>query len=518
MKIINQIALNQNQDRSHHIHVMQDRIVETLTLAEFDRQASSVAQHLYACGVRAGDRIGVLAKNGLEWAILDLAILKLGGVTAGFEMGRFDPVEAVERYGLRLLFADTPPRSGEDIIEIKRIREWTNLEPTRKRFHAGYGAADICALKFTSGSTGQPKGLEATVGSVDDSIATVQRMFDHGDKDNILVFLRLALLQQRYWIYSALAFGHDVTIATMDNVLSAARIAKPTVIMGVPGFFDLVKRQLELQQGESLPSDSVRYAAIQDLLGGRIRYLWTGSAPASRATLDFYNDCGVPLYEGYGLNETCIVAKNCPSANRIGSVGKLLPHKTLRFDTNGVMIVGSRNPVNTSYAFCAPGESERMFLPSGEVVTQDLGHLDEDGYLYVLGRVDDIVSLSSGRNVLVRPLEEGVKREANILECVLYGNGKPFLTAVISAGPRGHRADISAHIARMNRETLPEQQILGLIFAAEPFSIENGLLTSQFKPKRAEIFRRYNLELQEIYAMPLGKGELAVRYAPKSGL
>jgi long-subunit acyl-CoA synthetase (AMP-forming) len=509
MDIINELRFRNSNDTNHHIYFLKDGAVRSITLAEFDRKATAVASRLHELGLGKGDRVGIMSSNCIEWAILDLAVLKIGGVMAGLEVGRFDVRSSIETYGLRLMFVEGPAQA--DVLTMETVSEWANA--TRKTAFCPvdrYGPDDVCAIKFTSGSTGPPKGMEATVGGINDSITAVQAMFDHGDGDNILIFLRLAILQQRYWIYSALAFGHDITITSLDQVTPVAQAVHPTVIMGVPGFFDEVKRKLETEY-TGLEDRTVRKQAIESEFGGRIRYLWTGSAPASRALLEFYNDCGVPLYQGYGLNETCIVAKNCPGANRVGSVGKVLPNKTVRFDDRGVLIVGGSNPIIRRYSWCSAGDNERMFLPSGEVVTHDAGYLDDDGYLYILGRVDDVIVLSTGRNILVGPIEEDVRNTPEVHDCVLYGHGKPFLTAVVSAAST--RFDrIENHIRNMNTSLFPEQQIRGLVISPEQFSIDNGLLTSQFKPIRKEIYARLAREIGAVYEE--GGGEsLIVRTA-----
>ena len=218
-------------------------------------------------------------------------------------------------------------------VQIKeQIQSWAgdpDADPAALPPCDGYDPADICAIKQTSGSTGVPKGIEATTASVNSSMAAVQQMFGHGDGDNLLVFLPVRYLQQRYWIYSALVNGHDVTRADRITVMDVARATSPTVIMGVPGFYEQLRTRVE---ASGAAADVVaRREATQAQIGGRIRYLWTGSAPAGRATLDFFHECDVPLYEGYGLNETCIISKNHPGAVRVGSVGKVLPHKRIRF-------------------------------------------------------------------------------------------------------------------------------------------------------------------------------------------
>ena len=194
-----------------------------MTLAELDRQAASVAFRLRTRGVGRGDRVGVMSRNRIEWVLLDLAVLKLGGVVAGLDAGRFDAAIALQRYGLHHLFADDGAGDHERILRIDTVAEWTDDPPLSTPAHDGYRPEDICAIRFTSGSTGAPKGLEISTGSIDDSLTSVQEMFVHGPGDNILILHRLAALQQRYWIYSALVNGHDVTVAPHEDALPIAR-------------------------------------------------------------------------------------------------------------------------------------------------------------------------------------------------------------------------------------------------------------------------------------------------------
>jgi long-chain acyl-CoA synthetase len=503
-EFINRVALTTSSDTAHRIHFVRDGVLSSMTLAELDRRAVSVASRLRDRGVSRGDRVGVMSRNRIEWVLLDLAILKLRGVVTGLDAGRFDAPTALQRYGLHHLFGDDVAGDQERILRIDVVNEWTEDPPLPVPAHDGYRPEDICAIRFTSGSTGAPKGLEVTTGSIDDSLTSVQEMFGHGPGDNILILHRLAVLQQRYWIYSALVNAHDVTVAPHEDALPIARQTHPTVVMGVPVFYDETKRVVESSAAGDLSDPDVRREAIQAAFGGAVRYLWTGSAPASRALLDFYNGCGVPLYQGYGLVETCIVSKNHPGAHRIGSVGKVLPNKTVRFDSDGIVIVGGRHPVNTHYSWCAPGDSERMFLPSGEVRTRDLGYLDEDGYLYIRGRVDEIIVLGNGRNVLVPPLEERIKAHPAVRECILVGMGEPFLTALVS--PVNSPADaesIRTFLDEMNTTLPADQRIHGLVVSEEPFTIDNGMLSVQFKPLRKEIERRLAPQIAAVYAAEL---------------
>jgi long-chain acyl-CoA synthetase len=505
--VLNQIAAAPPAP-GHRLSVLRLDGAGGMELAELHSSARRLAQGLRGLGVGRGDRIGILAANSLEWVQLDLAALLLGVVTAGFEPGKFDPdPDLLTRYSLAVLFTDRPGSQplpgirpiGDVAALIEAADTGSPLPPVR------YAPGDATTIKFTSGSTGEPKGLAATAGSIDSSIRAIQEMFRHASDDNIFVFLPLSLLQQRYWIYSALCFGHDITVSTYEAAFVAMRRAAPTVVMGVPGFYETAKKHIERSaavssgggaSGTGHPgtghSETALRTAATRVFGDRIRYLWTGSAPARPSMLRFFNQLGMPIYEGYGMNETCIVSKNCPGASREGSVGQVLPGKKVLLDADGVISVHSDYPVNTRYEYAPPGESERVFGPDGTVRTGDLGYIDQDGFLFIRGRADDVIVLDNGKKVIVRPLEEYLKASPAIEECVVACPTQTHLVAVVSpaADPPDTEA-ISARLADANAAFGRDEQISELIIAPERFSTGNGMLTAQYKPVRKRILQAY---------------------------
>ncbi|MEW2624643.1 AMP-binding protein [Streptomyces sp. NPDC048106] len=472
---------------------------ETLSLEEFYALSGGLARQLRARGLRPGDRIGILAANCLEWALLDLAALRLGVQTAGFEAGKFTADGALlERYGLRLLFTD---QDGDHpaVLPIAQARTLATAPTDEELPPVSYGPKDATTLKFTSGSTGTPKGLAATAGSIDSSLRAVQEMFAHGPGDELFVFLPLSLLQQRYWMYSALCFGHDLTISTYQSAFPALRATRPTVVMGVPAFYDLAKRHIEARaarMADTEPADARRQAA-HHLFGDRIRYLWTGSAPAAPDTLRFLTSCGLPIYEGYGMNETCIVTKNHPGAWREGSVGRVVRGKEVLLDADGNISVRSDFPVGTAYTYAAPGASEQVFAPDGTVRTGDIGYFDADGFLYITGRADAVLSLGNGRNITVRPVEDRMRQSPAIAECVLFAHGDELVAVVSPAGEAPDRTAIEAQLESANEQGGRHERIGRVIVADQPFSIENGLLSSQYKPLRPRIREAFRTRIED---------------------
>lgn len=429
---------------------------------------------------------------------MDLAALRLKAETAGLEPGKFDPTGALmRRYGLKLLFTDRPVDAPGTVpmAEVTEMAEREDLDGPPLP-PVAWGPKDVTTIKFTSGSTGEPKGLGATAGSIDSSLKAVQEIFEHGPGDDLFLFLPLSLLQQRYWIYSALLHGHDVTVSTYEAAFAALRRVRPTVVMGVPAFYETARRQIEARlrrtEGQSLEQTA------QAVFGDRIRYLWTGSAPASPAVLRFFHDAGLPIYEGYGLNETCVVTKNHPKAHREGSVGQVLRGKEVLIGEDGVVRVRSEHPVNVRYAYAQPGDSERVFEPDGTVRTGDLGYVDEDGFLFIRGRADDVIVLDNGKKIVVRPIEEYMKADPAIAECVLFCPGQTELVAVVSpASVPADREAIAARLALTNASLAADERIGRVVVADQPFGIDNALLTSQYKPRRQRILAAHHAAVHD---------------------
>jgi long-subunit acyl-CoA synthetase (AMP-forming) len=480
-------------DAGHRISVVRLDGTETVELPELWAMAGRVAAGLRKLGVGPGDRIGVVARNCLEWVLLDLAALRLKAISAGFEPGSVKPGAALAAdYELRLVFTDEP--AGEPgVLPMAEVRAMASTASMSDIEPVAYAPDEVTTLKFTSGSTGRPKGLAATVGSIDSSLQAVQEIFGHGADDHLFVFLPLSLLQQRYWVYSALVFGHDVTVSTYEAAFVALGRTRPTVVMGVPAFFETAMKRVRAKARDLPLTEAARV-----VFGDRVRYLWTGSAPASAAVLRFFTEAGLPIYEGYGLNETCIVTKNHPGAHREGSVGKVLAGKEVLIDADGVISVRSEYPVNTRYAYAAPGDSERVFGPGGVVRTGDLGLLDEDGFLYVRGRADDVIVLDNAKKVVARPIEEHLKTCPAIEECVVLSADRAHLVAVVS--PAAEPADepaIAEQLARTNAAFGRDEQIRKVVVASPRFSVDDDTLTSQFKPRRNRILARYQAEIAD---------------------
>jgi long-chain acyl-CoA synthetase len=483
--------------------------------SEVARDVSRCVEFFRSLGISTRERIGFIGSNRYEWVVADLACLAMGLVSVPFDQHETrEAGQLVAAYDLQVILTDR-----EDLIaESPAVHSFEALldSPPIPYPLCGYrySSDDVISIRFTSGSTEVPKALAAKAKSADDSIAAVQELFRHESGDKLLVFLPLQLLQQRYWIYSAILFHFAVVVVSAAHALAVGRIAQPTVIMGVPEFFESLRGSIIKDLRKSIfrrsmfaayrilnrctfgaLSKTMRLPQVKKRLGGRVRYLWTGSAPASDQTLRFFEEMGVPLLQGYGMNEVCIVSKNTLRHNRRGSVGKLLPNKEVRIGPDGEVQVRCVYEVADSYLYCAPGENESTFLSDGFVATGDLGYLDADGYLYISGRKKDLIVLSSGKKINPNKIEHQVQGFGLTECCMASAPDTRHIVLLLRRRPGVDRAAIDAMIGAVNWTLASEERICGTHEIPEAFSVENGLLTSQFKLRRALISEKFGSEI-----------------------
>jgi long-subunit acyl-CoA synthetase (AMP-forming) len=478
---------------------------------EVGQDVASAVAFLRSLGISGGQRVGFIGSNCYEWIVADLACLALGVVAVPFEQQDTRSCEDLIRtYQLATLLTDRADRleQGQSVQPFSAVMAHSSGAGSWTAHR--WSPEEILAIKFTSGSTQLPKALAAKAKSADDSIAAVQELFEHQPGDRVLVFLPLQLLQQRYWIYSAILFHFDVIVVSAAHVLAALRVARPTVIMGVPEFFETLRSSFlrDIQGDRCARAELAGYRFINRItggalsrvlglprfkrrLGGRVRYLWTGSAPASRESLRFFAEMGVPLLQGYGMNELCIVSKNSLRHHRRGSVGRLLPNKEVQIGPDGEVLVRNRYEVANGYLHCAAGESERTFRADGFVATGDLGYLDSAGYLYITGRKKDLIVLPSGKKIDPNKIESAVQLSGLVECCLAYTTPGLRIALLLKPRPGIDAAAIEALVQRLNSTFAPEERIAATREIPEPFSVENGLLTSQFKLKRTRILEKY---------------------------
>jgi len=455
-------------------------------------------------GVQPRDHVGIIGSNSYEWVVADFTCIAMGLISVPLDPTvNHDMKENFEEFSLKILISEYPEDyPNVNVLDIRAFHD-SELDCSTYQFTPyKYNPDDELTFKFTSGSTQRPKSILAKKKSVDAALTYVQDIFHHNKDDKIMVFLPMQTYQQRYWPYSAIIFDHDVIVIPKSYVFNSIKVDRPTVIMGVPYFYEhLHKIYLEEESNQPDLSSTQKRALFHNLLGGNIRYLWTGSAPIGMETLKFYQDMDIPLFQGYGMNEVCIVSKNNFEHNKVGSAGKLLPGKIIKFDEDNQILIKSEYEVNTTYNNALPEDNEKTFLKDGYVATGDLGYIDDEGYLFINGRSKELIIFSNAQKCHPIPIEKTVENTTKIKHCVVYGNDKSYLVAlIIPTSPEVTENEVNDILQSVNEKLLPKERIYKFHIERSSFSQENGLLTSSNKIKRAKIYDVFKDKFEALYS------------------
>ena len=209
---------------------------------------------------------------------------------------------------------------------------------------------------------------------------------------------------------------------------------------------------------------------------------------------------GIDIFQGYGMNEICILAKNYPNNNKLGSVGKLLPNKEVIFDTEGQILVKNHYEVNTQYYKSTVKDDEETFANDGFVRTGDLGFMDNEGYLYITGRKKSLIVLSSGKKIVPQKIEDKLCQSQFIKHSIVCGTDHPYLIAIIQPVSTNITAmELIGDIEAINKKLNSEERIYDFHIVEQPFTTENGMLTSQFKLRRNKILEKYHDQIEILY-------------------
>lgn len=451
-----------------------------LDYASLAEAVSTLAEILQALRPRV---VGLLADNGPDWAVADLACLAAGIPLVPLPTF-FTPAQhahAASQAGIDLLLSDRPealstlarrdtPRLLYGSLYMRRLDSApANLPPGTLK------------ITFTSGTTGTPKGVCLGREAIESVAASLQQASAARPDDRHVALLPLAtLLENIGGLYVPLLAGATTRLLPGEQVglngsagvdparlLAALNAARATSTILVPQL--LLALVAAIRAGAALPS-SLRYAAV-------------GGAPVSPRLLTAATALGLPVFEGYGLSECAsVVAVNRPGDNRPGCVGRPLAHVALAIGPGGAIHVGGTGFLG--YLGEEPRHDEW-------VDTGDVGHLDADGRLHITGRRKNMFITAFGRNVAPEWVERELLLQAPIAQAAVFGEGRSSNVAVIVPRGGASQADIDAAIAATNRD-LPDYARIGAwLRATAPFSPDNGQLTTNGRPRREAIAAAY---------------------------
>jgi len=553
-------------------------------------EVESLGLGLRHLGIRRGERVALLAENRYEWAVSDLAILGLGAVTV--------PIYAtLTPEQCRAILADSEARAiiVSDAAQLAKIRtvrkDLPLLEfvipmeavplgcPGEKAWDlvAGRGALardadpllfreqadltrpdDLATIIYTSGTTGEPKGAMLTHANISGNAEAGLQVIDLGPSDLNLSFLPLSHIFERMGgLYTMMAAGVTTAFArSIDTVADDAAEVHPTVITGVPRFFEKIRtRVLENARSQPLLSRAIFYwalgeglrkarahlagrrhfaplapladrlvgARVRARVGGRLRLGISGGSALHPMVLEFFFAMGIPVVEGYGLTETSPVVCLTPQGReRPGSVGPPLPGIEVRIGAEGEIL--TRGP-HVMAGYWHDPEATAQAIRDGWFHTGDVGFVDGDGYLHITDRLKDLLITAGGKNVAPQPVEARIKASKWVTEAVLIGERRPYIVALLvpnferleslarrNGWPFASRRDLLARpeilaivqrrLDRLNESLAPFEQVKRFALLDREMTQEGGELTPTLKVRRRVVHERFADLIESLYASP----------------
>jgi len=471
----------------------------TLSYAELLAQVQTVADRLRKLSPRV---IGIYADNSREWAVADLAawLANIPIVPLPTFFSSTQIAHVLQKAGIDFILSDNFEHLAQQ-ASLQNIESFPHFETCSffnelrcARLPAAASAAlpgDTWKITFTSGTTGDPKGVCLGREQLEIVAAQLRDASAANRDDRHLCMLPLStLLENIGGLYAPLLAGATICLPKLSQLglagssglhpaqwLAAIKTWQPTTAIMVP---QLLQALIALgRAGASMP-DSLRYVAV-------------GGAPISASLLHAAHTLRVPVYEGYGLSECAsVIAVNHPQSNRIGSVGKPLPHIRVSCADDGEIRIHGMHW--RGYLGDDSKTADTDFIATG-----DIGYLDDAGFLFITGRKKNIFITAFGRNVAPEWIERELVAQAPILQAAVIGEARPFNCAVIVARTGASVSAIEAAIESANHRLPDYARIQAWIFAAEAFSSANELATTNGRLRRNRIYSAYAQRIDALY-------------------
>ncbi len=510
-------------------------VVVDHTWAEVADEARRMAAHLRTHDLPPGSRVAILSKNCAHWLIADFAIWIAGHVSVPLypTLAAATVRQILEHSDARLLFVgklDGWPAMRQGVSEAlpciamplappearASLPQWGEIvattaplggEPVRD-------GGDLATIMYTSGTTGQPKGVMHSFANFAWAMAAGLKRVPIDADARMLSYLPLAHVAERTLVeHGQLATGMRVYFAeSLDTFTADLQRARPTVFFSVPRLW------VKSQQGvhAKLPPARLRRLLAVPLLGGvvrrrilaalgldRCRFAAGGAAPMPPDLLRWYAGIGLPLIEVYGMTENCGVSHSTlPGRMKPGSVGLPYDGVQARIDPVGGEIQMRSAGVMLGYHRDSELTRE-SFTDDGWLRTGDRGRLDDEGWLCITGRVKDLFKTSKGKYVAPAPIEDRLVMHADVEACVVVGAGlaRPLALLMLNAGATTRAADatlraaleasLAAHLGAVNAALDPHERLGCVVVTTETWTVDNDFVTPTFKVRRNRIEQAY---------------------------
>ena len=549
-----------------------------VTAATFLGEVSAVAKGMIAAGIEPGDRVALVSRTRYEWTLVDYAIWFAGAVTVPiYETSSADQIRWIlQDSGARAVVAegaDHVARIAEHRSELEALNHVWSIDDNGIDVLTRLGAdisddelekrrttatpLDLATLIYTSGTTGRPKGCMLTHGNFMHELGVAVDELDElftAEGASTLLFLPLAHVFARIiqvgCVKSRTRMGHSSNIV---GLLADLADFRPTFVLAVPRVFEKVfntASQRATADGRGAifdraadtaiawsrgldkgrPPVAVRvkhavfsrlvYGKLREALGGRCAHAVSGGAPLGERLGHFYRGIGLTVLEGYGLTETtAAVTANTTEAHKVGTVGRPIPGTAVRVADDGELLFRG-GQVFAGYWGDEAATAE-VLERDGWFHTGDVGEVDDEGFVRITGRKKEILVTAGGKNVAPSTLEDRLRAHPLISQCMVVGDGQPFIAALITLDPdsvpdwaeaRGKsarlsdlahdadlRAEVEAAIEEANKAVSKAESIRKFVILEDDWTEEGGQLTPSLKLKRSVVMRECRDEIAGLY-------------------
>ena len=559
-----------------------------LTWKEFWNKVCQTANGLHTLDVKKGDCVGVFSQNSKDWVIFDVATQMLGAVTIPiYATNNYAQTEYIIKQTemQHILVGDTPQleilKSAETHLNKKlhiftshiindEAENITYFPDFIKHFSTERKIAeisddDLATILYTSGTTGTPKGVMLSHGCFKDVISAHNQFFGFENLHTMksLAFLPLSHIFERAWSLYVLSQGGEVAILEdPKNILSALKQVQPNAMCAVPRFYEkvyqtlvkkidaasptkqkLFKKALEVgarvadkkRTGASIPFglnlqhkffNALVFKKIKNELGGNLEFLPCGGAMLKKEISEFFAAIGLPVIVGYGLTETTATVTALPTKNYVyGSVGIPLPGVEIK--------IGAEDEILVKYGGVMKGyykneeETAKVFTEDGYFRTGDAGRIDENGNLFIVDRIKDLMKTSNGKYIAPQAIEIPLQSHPEISQAMVIAEGKPYVSAVIVPDFETLiekyqefknyvsltieekkkllespfiKEKFEKIVADIQKEFASYEKIKKFKLLPEEFTIEKGEITPTLKIKRRVVLEKLNSLIEGMYA------------------
>jgi long-chain acyl-CoA synthetase len=573
-----------------YLRFKRDGAWQSLTFTEVAGRVRELALGLAGRGIKRGDHIAIWSENRPEWNIADLAVLAVGAVDVPiYTTQSLDQVEYIlsdsatraifvsasflekalalkpRLPSLEFVFVIDEHAQAADVISLNALIEaGRGLSTSQPELYESLWRAarpeDLATLLYTSGTTGDPKGVMLTHKNL-----TVNTLLSYhwsaleNRRDRVLTYLPHTHIFERAMWYLFLYAGALVAYAeSIETVAANLAEFRPTVMTSVPRMFEkLYARILERGIGAGFPkkqiflwsldvgrrwavrhnqqkpigawlslqhrvADRLVFSKWREAVGGQIRVFISGGAPLAPEIAYLFLAAGLPILQGYGMTETSpSISCNTEARNRIGTVGPVLDGVRVKIAEDGEILV--KGDIVMKGYYNRPDENAKVFTEDGWLRTGDIGHLDEDGYLVITDRKKELIKTSGGKYVAPQRVEAMIKSSRFVAQVFVVGNARKFPSALIVPNLDVLRsyAELKGVAFASDAELIQHPRILDLMqrqvdkYTAElgqwervkriallerELTIESGDLTPTLKARRSVIENRYAAIIDQLYA------------------